>query len=310
MNDMPETVAILMGTWNGALYLDEQIDSLLRQTHPHIDVWVSDDGSSDDTLAILEQWRQRWSKGRFVVLKGPRNGFAENFRSMLTNRDIVADYYAFCDQDDIWVDDKLQRAIDWMKGDGNDVPLLHCSRTVTMSERGDDGGFSPLFTRSPSFENALVQSIAGGNTMTLNRRARDLVAKASRRSAFVSHDWWCYLLVTGAGGRVFYSSEPLVRYRQHGSNQVGANTGIRARLTRMRMLASGRFARWTDRNIEGLSECRSLLSDKASETFDLFLGIRQNSLWGRLSALRLSGIHRQTVTGQIGLYIAVALRRL
>ena len=310
MNEMQETVAILMGTWNGAIYLNEQLESLQRQTHSFIDIWVSDDGSSDDTLAILEQWRQRWSKGRFNILKGPRQGFAENFRSMITNDKISADYYAFCDQDDIWLDDKVEHAISWMRDEGNGVPLLHCSRTITMSGSGQDEGFSPLFTRPPSFRNALVQSIAGGNTMTLNRRARDLIAEASRRSGFVSHDWWCYLLVTGAGGRVFYSSEPLVRYRQHGSNQVGANTGFRARLTRLRMLTSGRFARWTDQNIEGLSKCRSLLTDGAAATFDLFLGTRQSGLLSRLAALRASGIHRQTVVGQIGLYIAVALRRL
>ena len=85
---------------------------------------------------------------------------------------------------------------------------------------------SPLFRRPPSFRNALVQSLAGGNTMVLNRPARDLVALASRRARFVSHDWWAYLLVTGAGGAVHYSAKPLVRYRQHAHNLVGANTSL------------------------------------------------------------------------------------
>ena len=113
-----------------------------------------------------------------------------------------------------------------MRTQDGSLPLLFCSRTLTITESGTPVGMSPLFRRTPSFRNALVQSLAGGNTMVLNRAARDIVALASRRARFVSHDWWAYLLVTGAGGVVHYSAKPLVRYRQHAQNLVGANTSL------------------------------------------------------------------------------------
>ncbi|TGR60375.1 glycosyltransferase family 2 protein, partial [bacterium M00.F.Ca.ET.194.01.1.1] len=101
-----------------------------------------------------------------------RQGFAANFRSMILDPRIDADCYAFSDQDDVWEPDRLESAIRWMEGEDIDMPLLFCSRTATISQTGIPAGYSPLFRRPPSFRNALVQSIAGGNTMLFNRKAR------------------------------------------------------------------------------------------------------------------------------------------
>ena len=176
MENTEETgrVAVLLATQNGALYLEDQLESLARQTHPAIDVHVSDDDSTDGTMAILRDWEARWSKGRFVISQGPGRGFAENFRALIVNRDIRASYYAFCDQDDVWEPDKLERAIAWI-GEPMDAPRLFCSRTKLVSEVGRETGHSVLFSRQPSFRNALVQSIAGGNTMVFNRAAHRLL---------------------------------------------------------------------------------------------------------------------------------------
>src|SRR5207249_955486 len=100
-----------------------------------------------------------------TLVEGPRQGFAANFRSMILDRRIDADGYAFCDQDDIWEPDRLESAIGWMQTHDATTPLMYCSRTATMTETGNLVGHSPLFSRPPSFRNALVQSIAGGNTI-------------------------------------------------------------------------------------------------------------------------------------------------
>ena len=216
MSRQDQRVAVLLGTKNGAAFIGEQLASLMAQSHSLIDLWVSDDGSTDGTIAIIESsWKSRWQKGRLTLVTGPCQGFPANFRSMIVDPRIEADYYAFCDQDDIWEPDRLERAVRWMQTLGPEIPLLFCSRTATMTETGDTIGYSPLFRRRPSFRNAMVQSIAGGNTMMVNRAARDLLAKASSRTEFVSHDWWAYLIVTAAGGIVRYDLRPLVRYRQH-----------------------------------------------------------------------------------------------
>ncbi|MER8376574.1 glycosyltransferase family 2 protein [Mesorhizobium sp. M1406] len=303
-------IAVLMGTKDGAAFIDEQLRSLLAQSHPLVDLWISDDGSIDGTIAIIEAWQSRWTKGRMTLVEGPRQGFAGNFRSMILDRRIDADGYAFCDQDDIWEPDRLESAIRWMQAHDAKTPLMFCSRTATMTETGSLVGHSPLFARPPSFRNALVQSIAGGNTILLNAAARDLLARASVRTGFVSHDWWAYLIVTAAGGIVRYDPRPLVRYRQHAANLVGANASWRARVSRLGRLFKGEFADWTDLNLDGLAVNRDLLTEDAASCLDLFTRGRQGGLFRRLAALRKSGVYRQTLPGTLGLYLAFILGRI
>ena len=303
-------IAVLMGTKDGAAFIDEQLQSVLAQSHPLIDLWISDDGSVDDTIAIIETWKSRWPKGRVTLVEGPRQGFAPNFRSMILDRRIDADCYAFCDQDDIWEPDRLESAVRWMQAYDAKIPLMFCSRTATMTESGSLVGHSPLFRRSPSFRNALVQSIAGGNTILLNAAARDLLARASAQTEFVSHDWWAYLIVTAAGGIVRYDPRPLVRYRQHAANLVGANVSWRARISRLGRLFKGDFAGWTDRNLDGLAVNRDLLTEDAAACVDLFTKGRQGNLFQRLGGLRKSGVYRQTLAGTLGLYLAFILGRI
>ena len=305
------TVAIWLATRNGAAFLDEQLRSLAVQTHPSIDIWASDDGSTDATPTILSAWQDRWAKGTFSVREGPGKGFAENFRALISNDAADADFFACCDQDDVWEAHKLETALAWMRSQDGSLPLLFCSRTLTVSQSGEPIGMSPLFRRKPSFRNALVQSLAGGNTMVLNRAARDIVALASRRSPFVSHDWWMYQLVTGAGGIVHYSPEPLVRYRQHGANLVGANTSWTARLGRLRRLLHGQFAEWSEMNLAGLERNRDLLTPDAIDTMELFARARgARNPFAAAAGLKRSGVYRQTPQGTLGLWAALVLRRM
>ena len=301
-------VAILLATMDGEAYLDEQLQSLADQTYPAIDVWVSDDGSSDRTFAILARWAKQWTKGSFIVLSGPHAGFSENFRSLIINKEIEAAYFAFCDQDDIWLSEKLEIAVSWMQEqDHEDLPLLFCSRTETVSASGLRIGESPLFSRPPSFRNAIVQSLAGGNTMVFNRAAHRILAEASRNASFVSHDWWTYMMVTGVGGLVRYSSALLVRYRQHAANQIGANTSWRARFSRLRGLSAGQFAGWLDINLAALDKNRDILTPEARQSLDLLHASRSGSLRKRLMSFRRSGVYRQTAAGNALLLGAVAL---
>jgi glycosyltransferase involved in cell wall biosynthesis len=299
-------VAIWLATRNGAAFLDDQLGSLAAQTHPSIDIRASDDGSTDGTMAILSDWRGRWNKGGFTISQGPRDGFAENFRALICDEATQGDFFACCDQDDLWEADKLETALAWMRTQDGSAPLLFCSRTQTVTESGTAIGMSPLFARKPSFRNALVQSLAGGNTMVLNRAARDLLAQASRRVRFVSHDWWAYQLVTGAGGVVHYCPEPLVRYRQHAENLVGANTSWPARLARLRLLAGGQFAQWNEVNLAALDKNRALLTPDAIEAMELFARARKGNPVTALASLRKSGVHRQTLKGTLALWASVA----
>lgn len=306
----PHRVAVLIATRNGAAFLPEQLETIERQSAPFIDVWASDDGSTDTTRDILAAASSRWTKGRMEIADGPGAGLSENFRALLRRDDIDADFVAFSDQDDIWRPDKLANAIAWLGSRDEAQPALYCSRVELADERGRSIGFSPLFTGPTDLRNALVQSLAGGNTMVMNRAAYRLLREAASRVPFVIHDWWAYILVTAAGGCVHYSPKPDLLYRQHGGNVVGSNISWTSRFQRLRPLMGGRFARWTDQNLAGLDACRDLVSPQNQALIDEFGRMRQQTLLRRLSTLRRLGLHRQTRLGQLGLYAACALNRL
>lgn len=305
-----EQVAILLSTYNGATYLPEQLDSLVAQTHTAWTVYASDDGSSDQTLDVLRQFQERLGPERLVILKGPQRGFAANFLSLLARAEVQARYFAFCDQDDLWMPDRLERGLRWMRQHPQDKPALFCSRTQLVDAHGHPLGMSPEFRRLPCFENALVQSIAGGNTMLINAHARDLLRQTRLSDHIVSHDWWAYIVVSGCGGSVGYDPVPTIGYRQHGNNIIGSNNSFRDRLVRLRKLLHGTFRSWTDYNLQALSPFRARLTSENRSRLELFEQGRRAPLWKRLKLIHDSGVHRQTLLGNLGLTAAAILQRI
>lgn len=310
VNESPPArdVTVLMATCNGARHLEAQLNSIAAQRDwGRIDVVTSDDGSSDATLKLLQQAAETWRRGTFEITHGPRQGFSENFRSLLL-RPLQSSFVAFCDQDDVWLPSKLAVAAIAIGNSGQ--PTLYCGRTLLVDEAGRVVGHSPLFRGAPGFANALVQSIAGANTMVMNRAATELVREAAARGGFVSHDWFCYQIVSGAGGRVIYDPVPQIRYRQHDANLVGANTGWTARLDRLRRAWGGRFVEWNDKNLATLSAAADLLTPQAQQRLRDFDSARHGNVLARLSNLKRSGVWRQTPGGQISLWAAALLNKL
>jgi glycosyltransferase involved in cell wall biosynthesis len=303
-------VAILLATYNGTRHLAEQLDSIVAQTHTNWTIHVSDDGSTDATLALLTTYRERLGGERMVLWQGPSAGYSRNFMSMLHREGITGDYVAFSDQDDIWDAHKLETALRALAAVPPDKPALYGGRSRLIDEAGRPFGLSPLFARRPSFANALVQSLAGGNTMLLNRRARDLMCRAPASARVVSHDWWAYLVVSGAGGRVVYDREPTLGYRQHAENIIGSNAGLGARLRRMADMVGGRHREWNEANVALLSNMRDALGDDERARFDHFTRGRATWLLPRLWHFACAGLYRQTAIGNAGLLLAAVLGRL
>lgn len=305
-----KTVAVLLATYNGQEFIDDQLRSLQEQTHKNIDIYVSDDGSSDETLSILRKWSEIWTKGNFIISSGRRSGFAENFRYLImTCKEGFYDGYFFCDQDDIWNVDKIERALK-LTDTANGQPVIYGTRTLLVDAAGQPIGLSPLFMRPKTFQNALVQSMAGGNTMMLNAGAFAILAESARRTGFVSHDWWAYLVVTACGGRAIYDSEPSLLYRQHGGNVVGKNSGIAASVRRVFALFSGRFRDWTKQNIESLEACDDMLTPQARAYLADFKAAHHATAPFGIAALRKSGVYRQNVRGNVVLWFVCAIGRL
>lgn len=305
-----DKVAILLATYQGEAFLAAQLDSLISQTHKNWKIWASDDGSTDNTQEILFRYKEKLPEGKFSILFGPKKGYAVNFISILCKEFVDADYFAYCDQDDIWDSQKLARAVEWLNIIPSDSPALYCSRSRLVTFDGFEFGFSPLFLKRPSFANALIQNIGGGNTMVMNNAARLLLKEAGENIFLVSHDWWTYLLVTGCGGIVFYDAKPNLQYRQHNKNLIGTNSSFFARIKRINMLFKGVFTTWNTSNIAALRSMNHRLTQANLKTLKYFENAREFSLIPRLLNLKLSGVYRQTFWGNIALFIAAVLKKL
>jgi glycosyltransferase involved in cell wall biosynthesis len=305
-----ESVAILLCTYNGERFLKEQLDSIINQTYKHWKVYVSDDGSTDLTLDILEEYKLKLPPGKINILHGPRQGFAKNFLSLVKCESINADFFAFSDQDDRWCADRLERGINRLENTPAATPALYCSTTRLINMAGETIGQSPGFSKAPSFQNALVQSLAGANTMLVNQSARILLSKTPDDIQIPAHDWLAYLLVSGAGGTIVFDKEPTIEYRQHDRNLIGANTGIKAKMSRLKKMFSGRFKEWNSQNIVILENARHTLSKQNLEYFNYFTTARQSGLLKRIFLTFKSGVYRQTASGSASLWVAVILNRI
>jgi glycosyltransferase involved in cell wall biosynthesis len=306
----PPKVAVLMCTMQGQRFLAEQLNSIATQTHPAWEIWASDDGSDDHTHSILGYYQEHWGEDRLSIHAGPAEGSTANFLSLTCRADIDTEFFAYADQDDIWESDKLERAVRWLQTVPRHIPALYGSRTQLVDERNQYIGYSRLFRRSPSFENSLVQNIAGGNTMVFNRAARDLLRRAGEGVQVVAHDWWAYMVITGTGGRVHYDPYPTVRYRQHADNQVGSNLSFGAQLVRLRLLLKGRYRKWIDGNVLALESIRPLLTEYHRQVLDEFVLSREGGPWSRLQGLWGTGVYRQNMLGNLALVVAALTRRM
>ncbi|MBV4485767.1 glycosyltransferase family 2 protein [Pseudomonas sp. SWRI153] len=303
-------VAILLCTYNGRPFLKEQIESFIAQTHKNWTLYVSDDGSSDGTLAVFEEYRNLIATNRIKIFAGPRTGFAQNFISLIRNDQIIADYFAFSDQDDIWFQDKLERSIDQLKLLPQNLPAMYCSRTRLIDENRNIIGYSPKFIRNPNFQNALIQSIAGANTMLINNSTRKLLNCIPADINIIAHDWLTYLLTSGCGGTVIYDIQPTLDYRQHSGNVIGANTGIKERIIRFGKVIDGQFRNWSDSNLKVLDCVETELTATSRKTINEFKQGRESNFFKRIYLLKKSGIYRQTLKGNISLCLAILFNKI
>lgn len=300
----------MMAAFECPKYFGAQLDSIIGQSHRNWHLWISDDSTNESMHEVFLAYAEQL-EGRATMLCGPKAGFVRNFLSMVCNPAIQGRYYAFADHDDVWHACKLERALEWLKGLPADIPALYCGRTRLIDETDGVFGQSPLFTRPPSFSNALVQNLAGGNTMVFNDAARGLVARAGADVDVVVHDWWFYIALTACGGCVYYDPVPAVDYRQHGENLIGCANGWVARLKRFHaMIAHRSHADWLERNVVALERLGDCMTEENRTKLACFVLGRKGGLLQRVDGIRASGAYRQTWVGTVGLWLAAIFSRI
>ncbi len=298
-----------MCTYNGERFIEDQLDSIEKQTHQNWQIIASDDSSEDQTLFILKKYQIKWGEKRLIIKNGPKKGFCQNFLSLCCDPNIRADYYCFCDQDDVWMRDKLKIGINLLSGSQENIAKFYCGRTEYVDENLNRIGFSPLFTRKPSFQNALVQSIAGGNTIIFNQSTKFLLERVGARDV-VSHDWWLYQIVTGCGGQIIYDENPQILYRQHDKALIGGNISLVSRIKRLNMAYKNKFKKWNEKNTKALQAISSELTPTNRKILSRFIELRDAKLYRRIQLLMECKLYRQTWRGTVSLVIGTFLNKL
>ncbi len=299
-------VQVLLSTYNGEKYLKEQLDSLLAQDYPNIDILIRDDGSKDSTKQILTGYENHKN---ISVIYGSNIGIIASFLELLKISDPEAEFFAFCDQDDVWLKDKISRAVGFLDQYPKENSLLYCSRTTLVDENLNIIGQSEIPKRGPSFKNALVQNIATGCTIVINRMSRELLMKEIPKTVGM-HDWWMYLVVS-AFGKVIYDTESKILYRQHSSNAIGYKTNTIARWVAriQRFLRSGGLYLVTEQAKEFKRIYDSLLPKDKKVILDRFIDDRK-SFVGRLRYSFSSEVYRQSRVDDIILRLLIIINRV
>jgi len=220
---MPK-VALLLSTYNGEKYLKQQLDSLQDQTHKEIGIIARDDGSCDATVEILKLYGIK-------MLEAMHNlGAKENFSTLLDYAlgESGTEYFMFCDQDDVWHPDKVEKTYVKMQElesfYGKNTPLLiHGNLTVVDKDleiiAPSFWDYQHIDPFQGSSNRLLLQNVVTGCTMMINRALAEKVKHIPQEA--IMHDWWI-AMVASAFGKIAFIDEPLMLYRQHSKNDTGA----------------------------------------------------------------------------------------
>lgn len=218
-----KSVLVMLSTYNGERFLKKQLDSVIAQKDVFVYLLIRDDGSTDKTIQILDEYKTLYPQ-IMTIYKGKNIGCAQSFRYLMEQANtftiFVPDFYAFCDQDDIWCNDKLKKATEALSVYRQSVPNLFFSHFKEIDENGNE-----IFTEDKSFNisfgEALIMNPSVGCTQVFNKVCleKNLISNPPKA---ILHDWWIYCLCLALSGNVVYDINALVLYRQHSYNVLGA----------------------------------------------------------------------------------------
>lgn len=300
-------VTVLLSTYNGEKFLQQQLDSLYAQTHPHIKILVRDDGSTDTTREILASARLKGAIEKLQEHPNINIGVTRSFFTLLAHAaQTKTAYVAFCDQDDVWHPTKIERAVSLLAPLA-DRPALYCSQVDIVSEQLETIELSAA-PRKIGFGNALVENVAMGCTIVLNRKAIDFLCKQALPNEVCIHDWWCYLVIS-CFGEVIFDDCALIQYRQHSSNVIGLTTNYLKVLKRKLVkFYNGRLRISEQANIF-LQLFADQLSPERRALVELVCKVK-SSYWHRFQLAFSSAIWRQKCSYNLILRLFILMNRI
>lgn len=304
-------IAIILAFYNGNEFISEQIFSILNQSHKNFVLFIFDDCSSQNfsvenyNLSFQDKAKIKFSK------RNQNLGYTDNFLNALNSINDSYDYYAFSDQDDIWHEDKLKKAINSLQLYTSKIPSLYGCRTELIGKNKNIKlGKSKLHKRKPSFKNAIIQNIFGGNTMVFNNLAKQTICKSIKQNKITSHDWWCYQIISGNGGNVIYDKRIFLKYRQHNKNLIGSNISLKSKLTKLYQIIKGEFRNKNDQNLNSLLDNCDLLTLNNRNSLKNFVKARESFFMLDIFYLKKSGVTRQTIFENFILLIGIIIKKI
>lgn len=273
-------IDVLMATYNGEKYIDGQIESLLNQTYQNFCLYICDDHSKDTTKNIIEKYAKDYPE-KIKIIKSEKNqGAIQNFSFLLSQS--KAEYVMFADQDDIWMEDKIEKSLAKMKLlekiHGKDLPLLVHTDLIVVDQNLNVLGHSfwkYTHLKPSSFHSAnrfLVQNVVTGCTMMLNRPLCKLSLPVPNEA--IMHDWWI-ALTAATFGKIGVVNEPTILYRQHGSNTLGAK-----KFKLFKTLKDGFIAYWNkDRTLQKKMNARQEQAKAFFERFQIQLNKNEHLMF-------------------------------
>lgn len=213
-------VTVLMSTYNGEKYLKEQLESILFQEGVNVQLIVRDDGSTDDTLKILKEYAYKYEN--IKIIEDNRNlGACKSFLYLMSNT-MDSEYFALSDQDDIWDKNKLLVAVNYLKEQQADIPLLYYSnlRIVDYKNRYYRNSHKVPHVADKRYA-CFIENLGTGCTIVYNQKLAQIV-HIKQPKCFSMHDAWAYMVCV-IFGKVIYDFEPHINYRQHDSNEIGTS---------------------------------------------------------------------------------------
>ncbi|MCC4384127.1 glycosyltransferase family 2 protein [Limosilactobacillus reuteri] len=261
--------AILMSTFNGEKYLNEQIESLVNQTYKHWNLFIRDDGSIDHTIQIIAKWVKRDKRIHYINDDSKGLKPAASFLNLL--KEVEADYYFFCDQDDYWKPNKLEVMLNNANGNQTIPDLVYCSLKCTdknlIPEKND---FENLMGKLNG-KSRFIGNDMPGCVMMINKKLRDVTINSYPGNNVIMHDWWL-ALIAEVFGNIKFLDKKLIYYRQHSDNSIGA--GHRGGIIR-KALHKDVFSKQENlvrKTYYQAKEFYSVFHDQLSGDWDDFLG--------------------------------------
>lgn len=216
-------VQILMSTFNGEEYIRDQIESILNQDYTNIELLIRDDGSTDSTVAIIKEYVENYSNVKYFI--GENRGACDSFFELIKLADKDSDYYAFSDQDDFWLPNKISRAVCNLEKENEEEILLYtCGYTVVDDDLHSLHTKKKIKNIKPSFRNAFIENVCIGCAMVFNNRFYHELYNKLPQGVYM-HDWWLYLVSTCIG-KLIYDNGSYLLYRQHNNNAIGIQNSV------------------------------------------------------------------------------------